>query len=153
MCQPDKEIHLCSCASITPIPYPANKEIIDEEYTKTHFIWKLNRYLGEKDTGMIGEMVMPLQRLSDDLTIDKLIIELTRNDIFDFEYDPKKGDELIIREEYIYKLIKGQRRPELYEFMSLIYNDGCWQVDFYNVFDDKTRRFKKGIIKFRSGNK
>ena len=150
MCQPDKEIHLCSCASIAPIPYPANKEIIEEEYTKTHFIWKLNRYLGEKDAGVMGEMVMPLQRLSEQITTGKLIIELTRKDIFDFEYIPKEADELIIREEYIYKTIKGQLRPELYDFMSLVFREGSWKDDFYNVFSERTRMFKKGVIKFKS---
>ena len=153
MCQPDKEIHLCSCASIAPIPYPGSLEdgkVNQEDYTKTHFIWKLNRYLGKKDSGMMGEMRMPLQRLSEEITTDKLIIELTRKDIFDFEYIPKEGDELIIREEYIYKTIKGKSRPELYDFISLIFRDGSWKDDFYNVFSERTRMFKKGVINFES---
>ena len=148
MCKPDREIHLCSCASIAPIPYPANKEIIDEEYTKTHFIWKLNRYLGQKDTGLMGEMVMPLQRLSEYLTTGNLIIELSRKDIFDFDYNPIEGDELIIREEYIYKSIKGKPRPELYDYISLIFKESSWIDDIYDVFSVRTRNFKKGEIKF-----
>ena len=151
MCKPDREIHFCSCASIAPIPYPDNLEkgnVNLDDYTKTHFIWKLNRYLGEKDSGMMGEMVMPLQRLSEDLTTGNLIIELSRKDIFDFDYNPIEGDELIIREEYIYKAIKGKSRPELYDFMSLIYKAGSWMDDFYDIFSERTRNFKKGKIKF-----
>ncbi len=149
MCKLDSQIHLCSCASIAPIPYPVNKDFNKDNYLKTHFVWKLNRYLGEKDTGMTGEMVMPLQRLSEDLTIDKLITKLCKNDIFDFDYTPKEGDELIIREEYIYKAIKGKPRPELFNYMSLIYKDDCWEDDFYDIFSEKTRSFNKGIIKIK----
>ena len=148
MCKPDSQIHLCSCASIASIPYP-NKEFNLEQYTKTHFVWRLKRYLGNKDSGMMGEMVMPLQRLSEELTVDHLIIELTKNDIFDFDYAPKDGDELIVREEYIYKAIKGKPRPELYNYMSLIYRDDSWEDDVYNLFAQKTRRYKQRIIKIK----
>ena len=153
MCKPDREIHFCSCASIAPIPYPGDPDkggLNQDEYKKTHFVWRLNRYLRKKNSGMMGDMVMPLQRLNEELTVEHLIRELTRKDIFDFEYDPKDGDELIIREEYYYKTVKGYQRPELYEFMSLIYRDGSWQDDYYNIFDNKTRMFKKGVIKFNT---
>ncbi len=156
MCKPDREIHFCSCASIAPIPYPGdleNENLNQEEYNRTHSVWRLNRYLGKKNSQMLGEMIMPLQRLSEELTVDHLIRELNRKDIFDFEYDPKEGDELIIREEYIYKSIKGQQRQDFYEYMSLIYKDGCWQDEYYNVFEDRTRQFRKGVIKFNSPDK
>ena len=152
MCKPDREIHFCSCASIAPIPYPGNLEKenfnLGGLYQKLISFGSLTVISEKKDSGMMGEMVMPLQRLSEDLTTDNLIIELSRKDIFDFDYNPKEGDELIIREEYIYKAIKGKSRPELYDFMSLIYNAGSWMDDFYDIFSERTRNFKKGEIKF-----
>lgn len=155
MCKPDREIQFCTCASIAPIPYPVDPDkggLKQDEYNKTHFIWRLNRYMGKKNSQMLGQMIMPLQHLSDELTIDKLIMEFCRKDIFDFEYEPNESDELIIREEYIYKSVKGHQRPELNEFMSLIYKDSCWQDDYYNIFEDRTRMFKKGVIKFKTPN-
>ena len=151
MCLPDHEIHFCSCASLEPIPYP-DKEFNLQQYTKTHFVWRLKRYIGKKDSGMLGEMIMPLQRISYELTADHLIIELTRKDIFDFDYTPREGDNLIIQEGYIYKSIKGQSRPQLTDYMSLVYRAGTWQDDFYDVFSERTRSFKKGIIKIKSVN-
>lgn len=153
MCKQDREIHFCTCASIDPIPYPRNLEntkIKQDDYTDIHLIWKLNRYLGNKNSGMMGEMIMPLQRMNGEITIDQLIIDLTNENIFDFSYTPKEGDNLIIREAYIYKTRKGFPRPDLYNYISLIYRNGSWQDDFYNVFSDRTRMIKKGVIKFRS---
>ncbi|SDS75703.1 hypothetical protein SAMN04487764_2982 [Gillisia sp. Hel1_33_143] len=153
MCKQYYSIHFCACASIDPIPYPRNLENAEgkqDDYSDTHLIWKLNRYLGNKNSSMMGEMIMPLQRLSEEITTDQLIIDLKQENMFDFSYIPKVGDNLIIRQAHIYKPIKGFPRPDLYDYISLIYRNGSWQDDFYNVFSDKTRMYKKGVIKFRS---
>ncbi len=153
MCKQDRDIHFCTCSSVDPIPYPRNLENAEgkqDDYTDTHLIWNLNRYLGNKNSGMMGEMIMPLQQLCEEIIADQIILELSKEDIFDFSYTPKEGDNLIIREAYIYKSITGFPRTDLYDYISLIYRNGSWQDDFYNVFSDRTRMIKKGVIKFRS---
>lgn len=120
------------------------------EYNTTQYIWSLYRYLGEKDSGMLGQMIMPVENLNDELNSKYLITELNSKNCFDFNYSPSEGDNLQIREEYVFKSIKGKPREDLYDYMSFIYRKGKWQEDVYNVFDDKTRKFKSGKFRFFS---
>ncbi len=81
MCKQDHDIHFCTCSSVACVPYHRNLENAEgkqDDYTDTHLIWNLNRYLGTKNYGMMGEMIMPLLRLSEKITTDKLNIYLTQ---------------------------------------------------------------------------
>lgn len=102
----------------------------------------------EKDSGMMGEMILPVDQLDKDLTAHFLIKQLNSRNIFDFDYSPTDGDNLEIREEYIYKKVKGEPRPDLYNYLSFIFRNGTWIEDVYDVFNDKIKGFKKGKIKY-----
>lgn len=148
MCKPDSKFHFCTCGSLKQEIFPVpDSGIIDQaEYKKTQFIWRLYKYMGKKDGFMLGEMILPVEDLGDQLTSRELITRLNISNLFDFDYTSSKGDNLQICKEYIYKKIKGYQRPELYDFLSFIYKNGKWQEDYYDVFSDRIRRFNMGII-------
>ena len=151
MCKSDLEIHFCICASIQKEIFPSPHLIMETnraEYEKTQFIWQLSHYIGKKDSGMMGEMIMPVDQLDQDLTAHFLTKQLNSRNIFDFDYSPTEGDNLEFREEYIYKKVKGEPRPDLYNDMSFIFRNGAWIDDVYDVFNDKIKGFKKGNIKY-----
>lgn len=151
MCKSNQEIHLCSCSSIKKEIFPKPFGDIENnrsEYEKTHIIWKLFHYIGNKESGMMGQMIMPVDSLNNNLSASFLLEKINSKNIFDFEYKPSEGDNLIIRCEYIYRNIKKTSRPELYDFMSFIFQEGKWKEEVYDVFNDKTKRFRSGLIKF-----
>ncbi len=150
MCKPNSKIYLCTCASVSKKPFPVTnpKEVDMGEYEKPNFIWTLYKYQGEKDSFMVGEMVMPVESLDTELSSEYLIQQLNSKNRFDFNYEPIEGDNLQIKKEYIYKSIKGFTRTDLYEYMSFIYREGKWQEEVYDVFSDKIKSFKKGKIKY-----
>ncbi len=151
MCQSNSNLHFCTCAAIKKLPFPIGRiETVDiTEYEKTHYIWTLYKYLGEKDDMMMGEIVLPVESLGGEMTSEYLLQQLNSNNRFDFEYSPSEGDNLEVRKEYIYKSLSGQQRPDLYDYMSCIYRNGKWEQDYYDFFTDKTRQIKKGKVKFR----
>ncbi|MFO7875785.1 MAG: hypothetical protein R6U55_04290, partial [Desulfovermiculus sp.] len=54
---------------------------------------------------------------------------------------------LEIRNEYINKKVIGHPRPDLYKYLSFIYRNREWKADFYDFFNDKTRRINKGKVR------
>lgn len=148
MCKTDFNFHFCTCASIQKKPFLATGDgVVDmEEYIKTHYIWTLYKYVGEEESLMMGSMIMPVERLNDDLTAESLTRQLNEKNLFDFDYKPSEGDNLQIREEYIYKSMKGKFRPDLYDYMSFIFRNGKWVEEVYDVFTDKIRKFKTGKL-------
>lgn len=150
MCKPNHQIHFCTCASLkkNTLPIRDDENFDVAEYEKTLYIWSLYHYRGKKESLMMGDIIMPVESLGRDLIAENLLKELNSRNCFDFDYSPTAGDNFQIREEYIYKSIKGKHRKELYDYMSFIFRKGKWKEDVYNVFDDKTRKFKKGKVKF-----
>lgn len=149
MCESDLEIHFCTCASMQKEIFPSQFRNIDNnrnEYEKTRLIWKFYGYIGEKDSIMMGDMIMPVDQMDQDLTTNFLIKQLNSGNSFDFDYSPAQVDNLEIRKEYIYKKEKGQPRRDLYNFISFIYRNRKWKDDVYNVFSDKIKRLNKGKI-------
>lgn len=94
----------------------------------------------------MGDMILPLESLEENFTSESILQQLHSGNRFDFEYAPSEGDNLEIRKEYLYKRIKGIPRPVLYGYMSFIYRNGKWEEEVYDVFSDKIRKFKMGIV-------
>lgn len=151
MCKPNSTVHFCTCASITKKSLPiGNRGAVDKtEYAKSHFIWTLYKYLGKKNDLMVGEIVMPVENLGEKMTSEYLLQQLNSKNRFDFEYSPSEGDNLEIRKEYVYKNLREQHRPDLYDYLSFILRKGKWVEDYYDFFTDKTRQFKKGKVEFK----
>ncbi len=116
------------------------------EYEKTQYIWTLYKYLGEKEDLMVGEMIMPVDHLDEEMTSQDLLLELNSQNLFDFDFSSSEGHNLQIRKEFIYKSVKSKPRPELYDYMSFIYRNGSWKEEVHDVFSDRIQRFKTGKI-------
>ena len=146
MYKPNSQIKFCTCASTQKKSWlTIGDGVVDiEEYKKTHYIWTLYKYVGEKDDLMMGSVIMPVESLNDDLTAEDLTHQLNSTNPFDFDYKASKGDNLQIREEYIYKSMKGKPRADLDDYMSFIFRNGKWAEEVYDVFADKIRKFKTG---------
>ncbi len=151
MCKPNSTVHFCTCASLSkkPLPHGDKAKVDKAEYEKTQYIWTLYKYLGEKDDLMMGEIVMPVESLGGEMTSEYLLQQLNSNNRFDFEYSPSEGDNLEVRKEYVYRSLREQHRPELYDYLSFIYRKGKWVEDYYDFFTDKTRQIKKGKVEFK----
>lgn len=149
MCKSNSKIHFCTCASVKQVifPYSEDLKVNRERYQKTHLMWSLYKYLGEKETLIMGEMILPVDSLSDLFTSEKLLPQLNSKNHFDFEYSPSEGDNLQIRKEYVYKAVKGILRVDLYDYLSFIFQSGKWEEGVYDIFGERIRKFKKGKIK------
>lgn len=151
MCKPNSEIHFCTCATINKklLPIKNDREVDKAEYEKTHYIWTLHKYLGEKDSLMMGDMIMPVESLDEQLNSKSVLYQPNLKNRFDFEYAPSEGDNLQIRKQYVYKNIRGILRADLLEYMSFIYRNCQWKEDAYDVFNDKTKQIKRGKVQYK----
>lgn len=150
MCKANLNIHFCTCKS-QPGSYTGkqNQNFHPEdrdEYLRTHSIWILKKYLGEKDLGMMGSIIGPSDKINDELTAEYLREELNIRNCFDFDYSPAVGDNLEIRPTYVHPPVRNFKRPGLYDYLSFIYRNRKWEIDYYNVFYDRTRQLIKGKV-------
>jgi len=148
MCKIDYKIHFCTCKD------DKNIKTFEENLSKkTFLLWSLNKYLGFYDSGLDGILMPPQSILTIDLKSDFILKELNRNEnLFDFKYTPKEGDNLIIKElstkrEISYsKLKKRLKRGDFIRSMSFIFKENKWIEDYYDAFITKTEEFKKGTL-------
>ena len=148
MCKSNSGVHFCTCSSVKQIPLSLSesRELGKAEYERTHYLWSLYRYIGGKESLTMGQMILPVESLGENLTSENLLNLLHSGNNFDFDYSPTEGDNLQIRKEYVYQSITGSQRADLYDFMSFN-RDSEWKEEVYDVFSDKIRKFKTGIIK------
>ena len=149
MCKPNSRVYFCTCSSVKqrPLSLSESRELGKAEYEGIHYLWSLYRYIGRKESLTLGQMILPVESLSENFTSENLLNLLHSGNNFDFDYSPAEGDNLQIRTEYVYQSIRGSQRADLYDFMSFIYRDSEWKEEVYDVFRDKIRKFKTGIIK------
>lgn len=151
MCKANLSVHFCTCQT-KPGSYIGKQkqnfhpEKDRDEYLRTSSIWILKKYLGEKDLGMMGNIIGPSDKLNNELSAEYLREELNSKNCFDFNYSPAVGDNLEIRPNYVHHPIRNFKRPGLYDYLSFIYRNRKWEVDHYNVFYDRTRQLIKGKV-------
>ena len=111
-------------------------DYINKDPSAPKLIWYLSHFLGEKETNLIGKMIMPVAQFdfSTLITDDYIVAQLNESNCFDFEYIPKNGDNLIVR----------QYHNKKEEFMSFIFKGAKWTSDYYNVFSGVVRKFNVG---------
>lgn len=146
MCKSNLEIKFCSCELNKSKERKIDPKLEKAENHQKQYIWSLKKYVGKKHSGMLGQMIMPVERLNEDLTAAYLLSQLNNNNSFDFDYSPNEGDNFEVRQDYSYTGVKGSPRPDLYEYLSFIFRKGAWVEDVYDVFSDKTKKIKKGIV-------
>lgn len=142
MCETGKEIKLCTCVPDGIDKIVHNKKSrrfkhLRKEYTRT-----LHKYMGYSNATMDGMIIFPNDVLSEDLTTEKMLVDLNRKKCFDFDYEPKEGDNLEI----------FSPKSDLRKFLSFIYRNKVWIVDFYDGFKDATEKINYGIVTFEDKN-
>ena len=72
MCKPHIDIHFCTCASESkkPLPFGGDGEVNSADFEKARVIWTLYKYIGGKDILVMGDMVMPVESLDEELTTE-----------------------------------------------------------------------------------
>ena len=158
MCQPNFNIQFCTCSATEKkepekIIHNKNsrrfkKKFDRDEYIQKKFTWHLSKYVETGYFGMDGMMLMPDEKLTNELTAEFLLDELNSNlNLFDFDYLPSEGDCLTVRPEYVYPEMKGRNRPSMMQYLSFIFRNDKWIQDIYNAFYDITEEIAQGIVK------
>ncbi|WP_449397928.1 hypothetical protein [Chryseobacterium wanjuense] len=82
----------------------------------------------ENNEGIMGLLNMPSNKIGFSLTQEFVLDQINNKNCFDFEYQPKDGDNL---------QINFQRNKYWVEFLSFIYREDHWKVDSYYTFIEK----------------
>lgn len=144
MCEIDNKLKFCTCLEEEDIELINFHKSLDKFYkkqlpnSKEPFSWVLYEYMGSEDSGMMGLLNMPSEKLGSSLTEEFVLSQINSEDCYDFDYKPKEGDNL---------QINFQRNKYWTEFMSFIYRNDKWEADMYNSFIEKTEPKNYGILK------
>lgn len=97
MCQSGKEIKLCTCVpnGMDTIIHHKNSRK-NRQKRRVDFTWTLEKCLGWSKTTMDGMGYMPEKALTEDLTNERMLIDLNSKNCFDFDYEPSEKDNLQI---------------------------------------------------------
>ena len=122
-----------------------------EECEETKITWRLRKYIRPKtNDGFDFTPMSASDRLSDEITTEKIVKFLNDNVFFDFEYEPNENDEIRMEIQYVIENLNGKyRRPYINCFVSFLYADEKWIVN--NGFDhihNFYEEFKEGILKY-----
>ena len=67
---------------------------------------------------------------------------------FDFNYNPTEGDNIVFK--YFNKKKRNANSESLENgYISFIYKDSNWKIDYYNPFYDQTQVINQGILKIK----
>ncbi|GGB77560.1 hypothetical protein GCM10007424_17030 [Flavobacterium suaedae] len=152
MCDFSKGIRLCTCESET-IKFREKEYYrkVKGELIKIHnkkndkipliYIWQLFRYKGKKkDCFEMGSYKMPQDDIGKGLNDEWVVLNLNIENCFDFDYTPKEGDNLLIRQ-----------NEDLSPYMSFIYKSDKWIIDHYYPFDIEIEYLTEGLLKTNEG--
>lgn len=155
MCDSNLKLKFCTCErekskiihnkKSRSWKYKLNKE----EYLKKEFVWTLAKYAGPVEISIDGMIVGPVEEFSNELNTKFLLNELNNNlELFDFDYLPEIGDNVIIKSKYVHPKMKNKPRPELFgEHMSFIFKEKGWESDSYHPFHETTKDILTGKMK------
>lgn len=159
MCQENLEIHFCTCVPTEEKVVIHNKnsrrfkkDFDEDAYLKKNLVWKLFKYEGYENSGLIGMIIMPSNQLTSELTADYLIGALNSKNLFDFDYQPQQGDNLKIEFSFRNKKSRKEYQGKIYSYMSFIFKDDKWTKDYYIGFNHKTVLFREGKVEIKDLN-
>ncbi|MEM7375535.1 MAG: hypothetical protein AAF587_43480 [Bacteroidota bacterium] len=107
MCEVSKKLIFCSC-----LEKKDGTDLVGEH------TWTLNRYIGSKESLLMGKLLPPSNELDSEITVEKIIREMNSRNCFDFDYKPQERD--------CFQIDNGQG-SQPYQYFSLIYRDGRWE--------------------------
>ena len=135
MCDFNKGFILCKCNDPKVVVH--NKKSRRNKKKKNQPIeydWTLYKYLGLSKEMELGRYTFPSSDVGNGLTSDFVLNELNSRNCFDFEYQPKEGDNLIIS-----KTDSSNR-------IEFIFRNGKWIEDHYSPFDHVYEKIDNGKI-------
>lgn len=112
-------------------------EDFNQNTTDIPYIWQLTRWLGSKETNMMGSILGPSNSLADGLTIELVLEKLNTGNCFDFEYIPQENDQL---------QINYTNSENEYSYMSVKYNHREWKEGMNSKFTSITKKLNEGYI-------
>lgn len=122
-----------------------------EECEETKITWRLRKYIGPLIyDGIVFTPMSAKDRLTDEITAEKIAKFLNDKVVFDFEYEPNENDEIRMEIQYVIENINGKfRRPYINYFVSFLYDGEKWIVNkgFDHIHNDY-EEFKEGIVKY-----
>ncbi|MCU0392538.1 MAG: hypothetical protein MUE81_15605 [Thermoflexibacter sp.] len=109
-----------------------NEAIIHNKNSRRHkrelnnapelYLWSVCEFLGYLDPDeMLMEVqpALPSKDIGEGLTEEWVLLYMIDNQCFNFDYTPKDGDYLVIR------------NSKKYKFLSFIFRNGAWETGFY----------------------
>lgn len=99
------------------------------------YIWTLFKFNGEKEVHEMGRYMMPIDDLGNGLNSEWIVLNLNCEDCFDFDYEPKQGDNLKIHQNFV-----------LGPYISFVYKGDEWIIDHHDPFNTKISKIKNGKI-------
>ncbi|MEC4048912.1 hypothetical protein OX284_005700 [Flavobacterium sp. SUN046] len=122
-----------------------------EECEETKITWRLRKYIRPKtNDGFDFTPMSASDRLSDEMTTEKIVKFLNDIFVFDFEYEPNENDEIRMEIQYVIENINGKfRRPYINYFVSFLYDGEKWIVNKgFDHIHNHYEEFKEGIVKY-----
>lgn len=145
MCEISNELKFCTCLELK------DRELINlhkrlEKFqnkklpnSKEPFSWIVYEYIGSQNNdGIMGLLDMPSGKIGFSLTEEFVLDNINNKNCFDFDYQPKEGDNL---------QINFQRNKYWVEFSSFIYSNNIWESDSYDTFTEIIEPKNFGILK------
>lgn len=148
MCQLNNELKFCTCLQAKELINLHNSldKFIHKQLpgSKAPFTWIIYEHIGtEHNPNIMGLLNMPSDKIGFSLTEEFVLNQINTKHCFDFEYNPKEGDNL---------QINFQRNKYWTEFLSFIFRNSNWEAETYG-FDDITNPKNYGILKVINDNK
>lgn len=144
MCKIENKLKFCTCLQekdieIINLHKSLNKFRKDQiPNSKEPFTWIIYEYKGSYNSSLEGMLNMPSKEIGFSLTEEFVLSQINNDYCYDFEYEPKEGDNL---------QINFQRNKYWTEFLSFIYRDEKWEADSYYTFSEKIEPKNYGILK------
>ena len=150
MCGIDSNIRFCTCSDHKSI-----EAFAEDSSGRTFLLWSLYKYLGNYESGLDGMLMPPQSGLNIGLNADFMLDNLNSDEnLFDFNYTPNQGDNLIIKEFFVKgetsfkKLNRKLKGNDYISRMSFVFDKEVWTEDYYDPFIKKTEQFRQGALDF-----
>jgi len=148
----------CS-AEVKPIVHNKNSRkhktkitLSKEECEETIITWRLLKFIQPSEIydGIEFFPISAQDRLTNEITAEKIVKFLNSNFLFDFDYLPKENDEIRMEIDYVIENINGKfRRPYINYFVSFLYDGEKWIVNKgFDHIHNHYEEFKEGIVKY-----
>ncbi len=144
MCKIDDKLKFCTCLEKEDIDiinlHKSLNKFRQNQLPNSNepFSWIIYEYKESFYSGLEGMLNMPSKEIGFSLTEEFVLSKINNDYCFDFEYEPKEGDNL---------QINFQRNKYWTEFLSFIYHNEKWEADSYNAFHEIIEPKNYGILK------